>query len=107
MVMDDREFRLHDGKKGAALAIRITPRAKQNKVVDILSDGTIKIHLKTDPSDPNINELLLIFLSKELNVSKNRLEIVGGTTGRDKLVSILDMKAEDLHKEIQGLIKGD
>lgn len=106
MVMDDRQFRLHDGKKGAALAIRITPRAKQNKIVDILSDGTIKIHLEAGPSDPNTNELLLNFLSKELNVTKNRLEIVGGITGRDKLVSFLDMKAEDLHKEIQGLIKG-
>ena len=103
--MDDREFRLHDGKKGAALAIRITPRARQNKVVDILSDGTIKVHLKASPSDPMINDMLLDFLSNELNVSKGRLEIVGGNTGRDKLVSFLEMNPEDLHKKIQELIK--
>jgi len=104
MDMDDRKFRLHDGKKGAALAIRITPRAKQNKVVDILSDGTIKVHLKAGPSDQMTNDFLLEFLSKELDVSKSRLEIVGGNTGRDKLVSFLDMKAEDLHKKILELI---
>ena len=49
MDMDDRKFKLHDGKKGAALAIRITPRAKQNKVVDILSDGTVKVHITAGP----------------------------------------------------------
>ena len=107
MVMDDREFKLHDGKKGAALAIRITPRAKQNKVVDILSDGTVKVHITAGPSDIKANDILLGFLSKKLNVSKNRLEIVGGKTGRDKLVSFLDMEAEALHEKILELIKTD
>ena len=105
--MDDREFKLHDGKKGAALAIRITPRAKQNKVVDILRDGTIKVHLKAGPSDLMTNDILLDFLSSELNLSRSRLEIVGGNTGRDKLVSFLDMKAEDLHKIVLESIKSD
>jgi len=107
MAMDDRKFRLHDGKKGAALAIRITPRANQNKIVDILSDGTIKVHLKSNPSDLKNNEILLEFLSQEFNLSRNSLEIVGGDTGRDKLVSFLDMKAEDLHKKVLELVKGD
>lgn len=105
MVMDDRKFRLHDGKKGAALAIRITPRSKQNKIVEILSDGTIKVHLKVDPSDQNINDILLDYLAKELNLPRICLEIVGGKTGRDKIISFLDMKAEDLHKKILELIK--
>jgi uncharacterized protein YggU (UPF0235/DUF167 family) len=105
--MEDRKFKLHDGKKGAALAIRITPRAMQNKVVDILSDGTVKVHITADPSDLRTNDILLSFLSQELNVSKNRLEIVGGDTGRDKLVSFLDMEAEALHEKILELIKGD
>lgn len=103
--MDDRKFRLHDGKKGAALAIRITPRARQNKVVDILSDGTVKVHIIASPSDLMINDILLSFLSEELDVSKSRLEIVGGDTGRDKLVSFLDMEAEILHEKILKIVK--
>ena len=104
--MDDRKYELHDGKKGVALAIRIIPRAKQNKIVGILSDGTVKIQITTDPSDAmKVNEVLLGFLSKELNVSLNRLEIVGGNTGRDKLVSFLDMEPGSLNEKILELIK--
>lgn len=102
--MDDRKFRLHDGKKGAALAIRITPRASQNKVVDIISDGTVKVHLTAGPSDLKTNDILLGFLAEKLNVAQTRLEIVAGATGRDKLVSVLDMEADALHKKILELI---
>ena len=52
-----------------------------------------------------VNEVLLGFLSKELNVSLNRLEIVGGNTGRDKLVSFLDMEPGSLNEKILELIK--
>lgn len=107
MDMEDRKFRLHDGKKGAALAIRITPRARQNKIMEILSDGTVKVHIIANPSDPNVNDILLSFLSDQLDVSKNRLEIVGGDTGRDKLVSFLDMEAESLHEMILKVIKNN
>jgi len=102
--MDGRKFHLHDGKKGAALAIRITPRASKNKVVEILSDGTVKVHLTADPSDQNTNDLLIKFLSQKLNISQDRLEIVAGDKGRDKLVSVLDMDADVLYQTILGLI---
>jgi len=105
--MDKRKFKLHDGKKGAALAIRIIPRAKQNKIVDILSDGTVKIQIKAGPSDETINDILLGFLAKELNISKSRLEIVGGSTGRDKLVSFIDLESESLYEKILELIEKD
>ena len=34
--MTDRKFRLHDGQKGSAIGVRVTPRASQNEVVSIL-----------------------------------------------------------------------
>ena len=40
--MAPRDFHLHDGKKGAALALRVTPRASKNEIVEVLSDGTVK-----------------------------------------------------------------
>ena len=102
--MDLKEFRLHDGKKGAALLIRVTPRASDNKIAGILNDGTIQVHLKANPVDQNFNDILLDFLSEVLNLSKRRLEIVGGNSGRDKLVSFLDLEAEELHRKVVELI---
>jgi len=98
--MTDRNYRLHDGKKGAALAVRVTPRASKNQIVGALSDGTIKIRITAAPNEGQANEELVKFLSDVLGIAKSRIEIVAGETGRDKLISILDLDAETLHKKI-------
>jgi uncharacterized protein (TIGR00251 family) len=98
--MADRDFRLHDGKKGAALAVRVTTRASKNQIVGAMSDGTIKIRITAAPVEGQANNELVKFLSDVLDVAKSRIEIVAGETGRDKLISVLDMDAETLHKKI-------
>ena len=98
--MSVRKFNLHDGKKGSALAIRVTPRASRNEIVDLLEDGTIKVRIAAPPSDNEANETLISFLAEVLGVSKSRLDIVAGASGRDKLVSIVDMDAETAHQRI-------
>lgn len=98
--MARKEYFLHDGKKGAALAIRVTPRARRNEIVEVLSDGTVKIRLTASPDESESNVALVNFLSDVLNVSSSRIEIVAGTTGRDKLVSILDLDADTVHHTI-------
>jgi uncharacterized protein YggU (UPF0235/DUF167 family) len=81
--MPKREFRLHDGKRGSAIAIRVTPRSSGNKITEVLDDGTVKIHLAAPPVDNEANEKLIEFLSDVLSVAKSRIEIVAGMTGRD------------------------
>jgi uncharacterized protein len=98
--MDHRDFRLHDGKHGAALALRVTPRASKNEIVEVLSDGTVKIHLTAPPVDGKANEALLKFLAETLDVPISHLDIVAGAGGRDKLISVTDMDATVLHKKI-------
>ena len=95
-----RKFRLHDGKRGSALTLRITPRASKNAIVGILNDGTIKIHLTAPPVDDKANQELVAFLANVLDVAKSRIELVAGAKGRDKLVSIVDMDAETAHQRI-------
>jgi uncharacterized protein (TIGR00251 family) len=98
--MTKRKYQLHDGKKGAALAVRVTPRASKNKIVEVLEDGTIKIHIAAPPVDDEANLELLKFMGEVLGVPKSRLDIVAGATGRDKLIAVLDMDAESAHKRI-------
>lgn len=95
-----RKYVLHDGKRGSALALRITPRASRNKIVGVLNDGTIKVHIAAAPVDEAANKALIEFLADVLGVPKSRVEIVAGATGRDKLVSVLDMDVETAHQRI-------
>ena len=98
--MSKRSFHLHDGQTGSALAVRVTPRASRNKIAEVMSDGTVKIHLSAPPVDGEANEKLIEFLSEVLGTPKTHIEIVAGATRRDKLVSVLDMDAETVHKRI-------
>jgi len=98
--MMQRNYKLHDGKKGAAIAVRLTTRASKNQIVGALNDGTIKVRVTAAPTEGQANDELVKFLSDVLDVPKSRIEIVAGSTGRDKLISVLDMDAETLHKKI-------
>jgi uncharacterized protein (TIGR00251 family) len=98
--MADRQFKMHNGQKGSALAIRVTPRASRNEVVEILDDGTVRVRLAASPADEEANAALIEFLSEILGVPSSKLDIVAGEMGRDKLVSIVDMDVETAHQRI-------
>lgn len=89
--MSDRKFNLHNGKTGAAITVRIQPRASQNEIHEILSDGTVKIYMKGTQNDEKTNQALIGFLSRVLEVEPTQLEIVAGQAGNDKLITILDL----------------
>ena len=98
--MSERKFNLHDGQKGSALAVRVTPRASRNEIVELLDDGTIKVRIAAPPSDNEANETLIEFLSEILGIPKSRLDIVAGVSGRDKLIAVVNMDVETVHQRI-------
>ncbi len=98
--MVNRKFNLHGGQKGSALAVRVTPRASRNEIVEVLDDGTIKVRIAAPPSDEEANTALIEFLAEILGVPKSRLDIVAGAAGRDKLISVVDMDVETAHQRI-------
>ena len=98
--MTQRDYKLHNGKKGAAIAVRVTPNAAKNQIVGALPDGTLKIDISAAADNGQSNQALVDFLSNILGVSKDRIEVVAGDMGRDKLVSVLDMDSETLHRKI-------
>jgi uncharacterized protein len=98
--MSPRTFHLHDGKKGSALAVRVTPRASKDEIVEVLSDGTVKVHLTAPPVEGKANEALVKFLAEVLGVAPTRIEVVAGASGRDKLISVLEMDTATVHQKI-------
>lgn len=95
-----QKYHLHDGKGGAALAVRITPRARKNEIVEVQNDGTVRIRLTASAVEDIANPALIAFLAEVLEIPPANLEIVAGKAGKDKLISILDMDAEMVHKRI-------
>lgn len=96
--MSPRNFHLHDGEKGSALAVRLRPLADQDQVNKIRRDGTIEIHLAANTAD--LNQPLRKYLSQILGIQAQRINIVAGKTGTEKLVSILDMEPQLVQEKI-------
>ncbi|HUF38286.1 MAG TPA: DUF167 domain-containing protein [Anaerolineales bacterium] len=95
-----KNFQLHDGKKGAALAVHVIPRAQHDEIVEMSGDGSVRVRLNSPADDESLNENLLVFLSGVLSVGREKLEIVAGHTGRNKLVSVLDMSSQVAQERI-------
>jgi len=98
--MASRKYHLHDGRKGAAIAVRVTPRARRNEIVGVMRNGTIKIRLVAPPVEGKANAALIKFLADVVGVAQSKIDIVAGASGRDKLVSVMDMDADTLHQRI-------
>ncbi len=96
--MISRELKFHDGKKGAALALRIIQDAEEDMLRKVLKDGTVVVHLKGIPAD--LKGSLIQYLSSELNLERDRFDIIEIRDGADILLSILDIDPG----EIQNLI---
>ncbi len=97
-----RKVKFSDGKKGAALPVRVIPRASRNEIAEILADQTVKVRLVSIAGEQETNQELLDFLEEVLGVPAAKMEIVAGSKGRDKLVSILDISSEEVHQRILG-----
>lgn len=101
--MAEKRYNFKEGKGGAAISVRVTPRSSKNEISEILEDGTIKIKLTAPPVDGKANEALIDFLAKVLNIKANQLDIVAGQTGRDKLITITGLRPEEVHQKIMAL----
>jgi uncharacterized protein len=98
--VESRQFHLHNGKKGAALAVRVIPRASKNEIAEVLNEGTVKVRLTVAANDATLNKVLIEFLAETLAIPHSRLDIVAGLNGLDKLITILDLDAATVQERI-------
>ena len=66
--------------------IRVTPHAKQNKVVE--NDGVLRVYTTTAPEKGHANVVVIELLSEYFDVPKSKVKILKGLTFREKTVSI-------------------
>jgi uncharacterized protein YggU (UPF0235/DUF167 family) len=84
-----RKFEITDAKGGAAFTVRVLTRAVNTGVAGIGEDGSLKVRLVSSPAgDPAANQELIDFLAAQLTVSPDKIEIVAGANGREKVIAI-------------------
>ena len=76
---------LTDTPAGAVLNLRIIPRAHKNAIQGEHGDA-LKIRLCAPPVEGAANAALVEFLSDVLSIPRARIQILSGTTSRNKRV---------------------
>jgi len=73
----------HLAKSGAEIALRVTPKASRNAIVQA-EDG-LRAYVTVAPEDGKANAAVAKLLAKALGVAKTRLTLIRGQSARDKV----------------------
>lgn len=73
--------------------MRVQPRASGNGVAGLFEDA-VKLRLTAPPVEGEANEACRTFLAKLLSVPRSHVEILSGSTGRNKTIKVLGVSAE-------------
>lgn len=80
---------------GATLAVRAQPGARKNAVVGEQA-GALKVAVTAPPEDGRANAALVEVLKDWLGVKRSQVELIAGTTSRNKVVLVRGMTADQL-----------
>lgn len=70
------------------IKIKVTPNQSKTELFNVLEDNTLKIRIKAIPEKWKANNELILFLSKELQISKDLIEIMSWAGDSTKIIRI-------------------
>lgn len=88
--------KVQEANGGVIFPVRVQPRSSINEIVDS-PPGPLKIKLTSPPIDGAANKLCVKMLSKWLNISKSRIQIVSGLKSRHKMIKIIGWNKNDFN----------
>jgi uncharacterized protein (TIGR00251 family) len=92
-------FTVRDTAQGAQFALRVQPRSSRNAIAGVLGDA-IKLAITAPPVDGKANQAVVEYLAKLFSVPKSSITILSGETGRNKLIAIRGLSAEQVRKAL-------
>ncbi len=94
-----------DARQGAAITVKVQPRARKTEVAGLMADGMIKIKVAAPPVGEAANKALVAFLAQTLGLPANQIDIIAGETSEHKLISLVGISPEAVDAVFQRLLK--
>jgi uncharacterized protein (TIGR00251 family) len=95
-----------NAKRGAAITVKVSPRAPKTELAGLMDDGTLKIRLAAPPVDGAANRALVDFLSQALDLPRSQIDIIAGETSERKLISLVGISPEEVDKAFRDILAG-
>jgi uncharacterized protein len=89
-------------RESGLLHVRVQPRATRAGIAGWRPDGALSVRVTAAPVDGRANAAVGTLLAAALGVRASAVEIVRGTTGRDKYVRVAGLTIEDVVRRLGG-----
>lgn len=99
------ERKFHDSSGGTAFVVRVVPKSARNEVAELMSDGTVRIHLTAPPVEGKANRQLIEFLADLFQVKASRVAILAGEKSKEKIISVEGLSPTAVEKILRDNIR--
>jgi uncharacterized protein (TIGR00251 family) len=86
---------------GVRFSVRVTPRASRNEIAGS-QEGVLRVRLCAPPVEGAANKALVALLSDALRVPRRDIEIVAGHSGRQKVIDVEGLSAQEAGALLEG-----
>ena len=93
---------VRDTTEGATFAVKVHPRAKRDGIAGELGEA-LKLTVAAPPVEGRANDACVRLLAQALGVPRSSVTVVAGGSGRQKLIRIAGMRAEELRTRLKRL----
>jgi uncharacterized protein len=90
---------MRESTDGVSFAVKVHPRAKKNAITGEFGEA-LKISLTAPPIEGRANEACITFLAEVLNLPRSSITITSGQSGRNKVIRVVGISAEELRKRL-------
>ena len=87
---------------GATVRLRVQPRASRNEIVGWREPGVLSVRVTAPPVEGEANRAVGALLAKALGVRPSAVTVVQGERGRDKVVRVSGVTAEEIEQRLAG-----
>src|SRR5258708_2169986 len=98
-------IQLTDHAEGVVLPVRAQPRARKPGIVGE-QGGALKVAVAAPPEDGKANRALVEALAEALGIRRAQVELLAGSTSRDKKFLIRGLARADLEQHLAALLSG-
>jgi uncharacterized protein (TIGR00251 family) len=92
-----------EARDGARFSVHVKPRASRSALLGV-REGALDLAVAAPPVDGEANGAVCELVAKSLGLRARDVEIVGGATGRNKIVCVRGLAAAEVAARLEAVL---
>lgn len=97
------QIQFRETDDGVEFSVKASPGSRKNEFRGVIN-GALKISVTAAAEKGKANAAIIKLLSKELRISKSRIELISGSTSSLKTIRVVDVDLATLKEQINQLL---